>query len=305
MDLSMNQPQFVPPVQNGVGASKVFLPAQAQAQTLFEFLCLKFTHISMNEWQARFEQGLILNTQGQVMSLDAAYNGNQHIYYYRALTTEITVPFAHQILFEDDHLLVVDKPHFLTMSPTGQYVQQTLLVRLKQQTEIADLTPIHRLDRETAGLVLFCKTVAARAAYQQLFAKRQVQKTYHAIAAYRPELNFPHHVALYMAKAEPFYCMSVQPHLAANSFSEIKLLQHNTVWAKYELKPSTGKQHQLRVHMAHLGIPILHDSLYPHICHKSNDDFSQPLQLLAKSLSFIDPIDGRPRVFNSNFELHL
>ena len=304
-------PTYKPELRNGVGASQVFLPPiqafkpNSAPQSVYAFLCEKFAHISAAEWQQRFVQGLVMRADGTSIGLDTAYMGNTHVFYYRALATEVEVPFAHQILFENEHLLVVDKPHFLTISPTGKYVQQTLLVRLKQQTGYADLTPIHRLDRETAGLVLFCKTASMRAAYQQLFATQQVQKTYHAIAPFSADLSLPCEVSLHLQKGEPFYTMQVRPDLAPNSQSRIELLAHNGLNAKYALMPTTGKQHQLRLHMAHLGIPILNDPLYPVVQHKPNDDFSQPLQLLAKRLALIDPITLQPLRFESQFELHL
>ena len=172
-------------MRHGVTASKVFLPLLNPApKTLYDFLVSEFPHISPDTWKSRFEDGLILNRDAQTLSLEQPYLPNQHIYYYRFLEHEISVPFRHNILFEDDHLMVVDKPHFLTVSPSGKYVQETLLVRLKNETGIATLTPIHRLDRETAGVILFSKNLESRGAYQQLFAEKKVQKTYHAIAAY-------------------------------------------------------------------------------------------------------------------------
>ena len=190
------------------------------------------------------------------------------------------------------------------MSPTGQYVQETLLVRLKKQTQLEQLTPIHRLDRETAGVVLFSKCVESRGLYQQMFATRNVQKTYHAIAAYRDELNFPITTRYRMEKGQPFYTMQIvdgEP----NSETFIQLIQQHGNRAKYELNPHTGKQHQLRVHLNALGIPIQNDPFYPVVQHKADDDFSQPLQLLAKHLEFIDPVTEQAFQFSSAYELTL
>ena len=292
-------------MRHGVTASKVYLPVLDPApKSLYAFLISEFPHISADVWQSRFQDGLILNHEAQVLSLDQPYLANQHIYYYRFLAHEISVPFQHEILFEDEHLLVVDKPHFLTISPSGKYVQETLLVRLKNQTGIADLSPIHRLDRETAGIVLFSKHVASRGAYQQLFADKKIQKTYHAIAAYTDALDFPKQVKLRMEKGEPFYTMQVVDGIP-NSETAIELLEHNTTWAKYLLTPITGKQHQLRVHLNWLGLPIRYDPFYPQVEHKADDDFSQPLQLLAKSIAFVDPFTQESRYFESKLELNL
>ncbi len=296
---------FTPPLIDGVSASKVFLPPDTSANTIFDYLCHHFPHIQPQEWQQRFSDGLIYAADGSKLGIEHIYTPNTHIFYYRFLAHEIHVPFEHEILFENEDLLVVDKPHFLTMTPTGQYVQETLLVRLKKQTGYAELTPIHRLDRETAGVVLFCKTPATRGIYQQLFAERKVEKTYHAIAAYRPELNFPQTLQLHLEKGTPFYTMQVNPDKPQNTQTSIELLQHNQYFAKYCLKPKTGKQHQLRVHLNYLGIPILNDPFYPVIAHKAEHDFSHPLQLLAKEIYFIDPVLQQEMSFSSRFELTL
>ncbi|MCH7337029.1 pseudouridine synthase [Acinetobacter sp. NIPH 2699] len=297
--------EFIPPLIDGVSASKVFLPNVVVANTVFDYLCQHFPHIQIQEWQQRFEDQLIYAADGSKLQLNSPYTPNSHIFYYRFLAHEIHVPFQHEILFENDDLLVVDKPHFLTMTPTGQYVQETLLVRLKKQTGYADLTPIHRLDRETAGVVLFCKRAESRGVYQQLFADRKVQKTYHAIAAYHLELKLPQTLQLHLEKGTPFYTMQVNTEKPSNTETWIELLDHNQEYAKYLLKPKTGKQHQLRVHLNYLGIPILHDSFYPTVVHKADEDFSHPLQLLAKEIHFIDPISHTQMSFSSNYELTL
>ena len=297
--------EFNPPMLNGVSASKVFLPASPDIPlTVLAYLCAQFAHITADEWQSRFNEGLVYDAQGNQLSTDSPFQPNSHCFYYRFLAHEVHVPFQHQILFENEHFMVVDKPHFLTMSPTGQYVQETLLVRLKKQTGNEHLTPIHRLDRETAGVVLISKCVESRGLYQQLFATRQVKKTYHAIAAYQPDLKFPLITRLRMEKGQPFYTMHVLDG-TPNSETAIDLLEHNTEWAKYELKPHTGKQHQLRVHLNHLGIPIQHDPFYPQVAHKAEDDFSAPLSLLAKHIQFFDPITQKSMNFNSHLELTL
>ena len=286
---SESAPSFTPPMINGVTASKVFLPnLQISPITIYDFLIQAFSHIDALEWQQRFQDGLIYNADGNKLSINSAYQPNSHIFYYRFLANEIHVPFKEKILYENDDLLVVDKPHFLTMSPTGQYVQETLLVRLKQFTDNPHLTPIHRLDRETAGVVLFSKKVESRGVYQQLFADRKVSKTYQAIAPYSKELVFPRTVELRMEKGNPFYVMKVCEGVT-NSVTEIDLIEHNSQWGRYILKPLTGKQHQLRVHLNALNIPIKNDPFYPVIAHKAEDDFSAPLQLLADELQFIDP----------------
>lgn len=296
--------KFVAPMRNGITASTVFLPASLIYASVYDFLCHTFSHISATIWQQRFAQQLIFTQSGQILSIDSPYLAQQHIYYYRELPFEVPVPFQHRVLFEHRHFLVVDKPPFLTVSPTGQYVQQTLLTRLKKQYNDPNISPIHRLDRETAGLILFSRQPASRGQYQRLFAQQRIHKIYHAIAPYHPSLHFPIDISLRLEKGQPFYTMQVVAGLP-NSHTHIQLLTQQDNWAKYQLTPSTGKQHQLRVHMAHLGLPLKNDPLYPQIKHRAADDFSQPLQLLAKYLSFTDPMSGEDFEFCSQFELSL
>ncbi|NNH88213.1 pseudouridylate synthase [Acinetobacter sp. ANC 4279] len=301
----MSNDNFIPPMIDGVSASKVFLPKTSPAPTsVYQYLCQQFPHITADEWQQRFADRLIYDALGNILSFDSEYIENSHVFYYRFLAHEIHIPFEHEILFENEHLLVIDKPHFLTISPTGQYVQETLLVRLKKQTGNEFLTPIHRLDRETAGVVLFSKQAATRAAYQEMFAQRQVKKTYHAIAPFHADLTFPCYTRYRMEKGEPFYTMQVVEG-KINSETEIHLIEHDSAWAKYQLKPITGKQHQLRVHLNSLGIAIKNDPFYPVVQHKREDNFSAPLQLLAKHIRFNDPVTFKEMEFSSKFELTL
>ncbi|MFW1858407.1 pseudouridine synthase [Acinetobacter defluvii] len=299
----MSTSKFKPPMRNGVSASQVYLPKlKTQPETLLSYLAEKFPHISVQEWQQRFQDQLIFDENAQILNMDSRYLENSHIFYYRFLEHEVHVPFQEQILFENEHFIAVDKPHFLTISPTGQYLQETLLVRLKKATNNPDLTPIHRLDRETAGIVLISKCLETRGIYQQLFAEQQVHKIYHAIAAYRPELSFPQEVNLRMEKGQPFYTMRITQG-ETNSSTQIQCVAHNHMWAKYQLQPRTGKQHQLRVHLNHLNIPIKNDPFYPTVIHKSASDFSNPLQLLAKEISFKDPVSQKEMHFISPKEL--
>ena len=297
--------EYKPPMINGVTASKVYLAQQDKKfNSLYDYLCEHFPHIEAKEWEQRFEDQLIIDMQGNFLNLESPFLANQHIYYYRFLAHEAHVPFHEEILFENDDLLVADKPHFLTMSPTGQYVQETLLVRLKNTTGNADLTPIHRLDRETAGVVMFSKRPETRGVYQQLFADRKVQKVYEAIAPFNEGIDFPCRVELRMDKGNPFYTMQVLEG-TPNSSTTIECIEHNQHWAKYKLSPLTGKQHQLRVHLNYLGIAIKNDPFYPSIYHKSADDFSNPLQLLAKEIYFTDPVTFQQMAFTSKQVLTL
>ncbi len=300
------------PMIDGVSPSRLYLPKITPTPpSIFAYLCDTFSHISPADWQARIRAGqvLLLSKDERITQVaeDTAYQHGATVYYYRALCDEVPVPFSHTVIYEDEQLMVVDKPHFLAVTPTGRYVKESLLTRLKHATGNAELSPIHRLDRETAGLILFAKTAKARAAYQALFATNQIQKIYHAIApAPLPSTALPMTLSLRLSRGEPFYTMCVtggesntQTHIDVLSLSGDGRL------AKYLLTPKTGKLHQLRVHLHHLGTPIINDSFYPVVARPADDDFSQPLQLLAKMLSFIDPLSGEHRVFHSPQDLYL
>lgn len=280
-------------------------------KTVLDFLVESFGHLDKLIWQKRFDnQEIFVKTPlgYQVLTCQDDYCSYQglEVYYYRFVANEVVVPFDYRILYENERLLVVDKPHFLTISPSGNYVTQTLLARLKHDTQNPHITPIHRLDKDTAGVVLFCKDKAYRGVYQSLFSEQCIDKTYHAIAKFCQDRVFPVSVAVKMVRGEPFYTMQVVDG-TPNSHTDIHLLavSSDAKWAKYELHPSTGKLHQLRVHLNHLGLPIKNDPYYPRVCHRRDDDFDNPLQLLAKELKFIDPIDKQLKVFCSSQELLL
>ena len=309
---------------NGVSASKVGVPANTLL-TAIDFLCARFPTIEREVWLQRFEAGRVLNAMGQPIASAQGLLGESHLLYFREVSDEPTLPFKAQIIFQDDHLVVADKPHFMPVTPGGQYVQQSLLVQLKQQLNLPELSPIHRIDRETAGLVLFSVRAQDRDAYQALFRLRQVKKTYEAIAGV-PEssplrIEFPLTHKSMMVEDAQFFRMS---ELATDGIQEGEPFNSET-WidcvdrldgrdaamqtitpstpalARYVLKPITGQRHQLRVHMNALGLPLVGDQFYPVVKRAADelDDFSSPLQLLAKTIAFKDPLTGTARTFES------
>lgn len=292
---------FIPPLRDGVGASRVqVLPGQWP--TVLEFLCARFPAVTEQTWVSRFMRGRVLDAKGQPLAADAACVTGARIYYYRELTQEIDIPFYEQILFQDDHILVADKPHFLPVIPSGQYVQQSLLVRLKKTTGISTLSPVHRIDKDTAGLVLFSINPTTRDAYQSLFRCRAVKKIYHAVAPLSDHWQWPMQYCSRLVEDEQFF-RTREVAGSANSETHIALLQAWQDTGLYRLQPVTGKKHQLRVHLASLGIPIVNDPLYPAVTSTRDADFSAPLKLLAKTLSFTDPVTGSEREFSSQQQL--
>jgi tRNA pseudouridine32 synthase / 23S rRNA pseudouridine746 synthase len=300
-----NKTASQPPTRDGVSPSVMtlpLLPSGQQPANLLSYLELS-THIPAGQsWLTRLKNGLVLGEAAQTLTPDAPYLPGQRIFYYRHMPTEPRIPFEEAIIYQDAHLLVADKPHFLPVAPTGRYVQETLLVRLKKRTGLNDLVPIHRIDRDTAGLVLLSIQPASRDAYAALFRDRSVAKVYEAIAPYRPEQHFPLvHASRLVPAAASFMQMQEVPG-PPNTQTQIELLEVQGNHARYRLRPLTGKRHQLRVHMLALGLPICGDAIYPVLTPEpalDTLDYSTPLQLLAQSLSFTDPLSGHTRELQS------
>ncbi len=286
------------PVRNGLAPSYLWLP-QGQWGTLLTFLTQHFSNITPSVWVDRMQRQEVVNQRGEILLPDAPFKAGECIFYYREVDAEPHIPFAATILFQDEHLLVADKPHFLQVTPTGKYVRETLLVRLKHQTGISDLVPIHRLDRETAGVILFSVNPATRGLYQSLFQQKRMHKTYEALAGLNPDLVFPMVYRSRLVRGEQFF-LTAEEEGEPNSETHIDLIEHVGDYARYRLHPVSGKKHQLRVHLNSLGIPIVGDAFYPEaVADGVPDDFGKPLKLLAKSIRFTDPITGHERYFES------
>ena len=249
-----------------------------------------------------------MTADGQPVAANEAYQPNTHLLYFRRLAREPEIPYEEQILFQDKHILVADKPHFLPVTPSGLYLHQTLLNRLKRKTGLQSLSPIHRIDRDTAGLVIFCIQPNERAQYQNLFRDRAVTKVYEVVAPYSEDLSvkLPMHYRSRLEESEHFLQMR-EVEGEPNADTYIELIEVLKPWAKYRLTPGSGKKHQLRCHLNALGIPIKHDQIYPILTpYQEYDlDFLKPLQLLAKQITFIDPVTGEGRSFVSQREIYL
>ncbi len=287
--------------RNGVGPSCVSLPA-GNWPTMTEFLVERFPAISRETWLARMAAGLVADEFGEAVTPDRRFHGHIRVYYYRDVPDEPRVPFEETVLFQDAHLVVADKPHFLPVTPSGLYLQETLLVRLKNRLGIDTLVPIHRIDRETAGVVMFSVQPDERNAYQALFRQHQVDKRYEAIAPWRGDLVFPVTRRSRIVQDEPFFRQLEVPG-EPNSETHIEVDEVLGTHARYLLSPVTGKKHQLRVHMNALGLPILNDRMYPPVADTPDDDYATPLQLLARSIAFTDPVTGLARHFVSALQL--
>ena len=284
-------------------ASKLQLPPGAWT-TLLDGLCARFPQVGRASWLDRFARGRVLDSLWQPLAADTPYRVGVTIHYFREVAEEPRIPFEETVLHVDEHLVVADKPHFLPVAPTGAYVRETLLTRLVGRLGNNDLVPLHRIDRGTAGLVLFSANKASRDAYQALFREHRIEKRYEAVAPGLPDLRFPQVRESRIVKAKPFFRMREEEG-EPNSQTRVELLSSDGAWWRYALFPVSGRKHQLRVHMAALGAPIRHDPYYPDLTARAADDYQRPLQLLAKGLSFVDPMTGAQRTLQSSRVLEM
>jgi tRNA pseudouridine32 synthase/23S rRNA pseudouridine746 synthase len=284
--------------------SVVTLPAApAPYPSIVEFLCRAFPGISHDQWAQRLHEGKVLDDRGRPINADTPYSPSKRIFYFREVENEPVIPFAEQILFQDGEILVADKPNFLPVIPGGRYVEECLLNRLRAHTGIAGLAPLHRLDRETAGVVVFSVNPKTRGAYHGLFMRGRVEKIYHALAeVHQPPLENRWTVENRIVRGEPRFRMKIVPG-AVNARSHIQMLEMKHNRGLFRLQPVTGKTHQLRLHMSGLGFGIINDRVYPDLQPERDDDFDRPLQLLAREIRFHDPVTGTDREFRSGREL--
>ncbi|APF41779.1 pseudouridine synthase [Neomicrococcus aestuarii] len=305
------------PVRNGVNATRLRLPRAGEGPwlTVMDYVLFRFGHVDPDGIVQRFEDGEVVALDGSAFTPHTPLGLHEFLWYYRDLPTEPRLPVEESIIFQDEHLVAVDKPHFLPTTPGGRYVQESALVRLRNRLNNPDLIPMHRLDRATAGVVLFSTNPDSRGAYQVLFEKRRIKKTYQAVSVIPEDRlewtmgTFPSVFKNRMAK-EKGYLLSRVTEGAANARTRISVRavgqsqdsRYGTA-VLWDLDPLTGKTHQLRVHLAALGCCILHDPFYPVLLDEAPDDYSRPLQLLASSISFVDPFTKQERRFESGLAL--
>ncbi|MBB1269975.1 RluA family pseudouridine synthase [Shewanella sp. SR44-3] len=270
--------------------------------TVAEFLLQHFSQITPEVWMQRLRKGKVHWKNGELIDEHTPYRPLARAYYYREVAVETKVPFEEVILHQDDNAIIAYKPHFLPVTPSGNYVNECLVHRLRIKTGIDTIAPAHRLDKHTAGIVLLTTNPEVRHQYHNLFIEGKIRKDYHALAQLTPELSAAHQagnlnlpiswtVKNRLGPASPSFLTQLvegEP----NSHSEIQLIAIKADMGLFVLSPITGKTHQLRVHMQSLGMPLVNDSFYPELQPKGPEDFTKPLKLLAQRLRFIDPISG-------------
>ncbi|WP_024952069.1 pseudouridine synthase [Cobetia crustatorum] len=288
--------------------SKLSLPqVNPGVTTVLEYLLLKFPAIDETAWRARMAEGKVHRDDGSLITSECPFKPQLRVFYYREVASEPSILFAERILYQDEHILVAYKPHFLPVTPGGLYVNECLQQRLRQRTGIEALQAVHRLDRVTAGLVMCSVNPDTRHLYHELFTSRNIHKTYQAIAETHTDESIvgqQWEVKNRLEQSEQRFRIHVTEG-AANSHSVIRCVQQTGTRALFELHPVTGRTHQLRVHMQTLGWPILNDRYYPVLQPLSPDDYTRPLQLLSRGLEFIDPVTQAPRRFEYDGQLSL
>lgn len=306
---------WIPPPRDGVSASRVAV-VDGPWTNLAGYLSARLR--PGIDWAARMASGEVLDAAGRPLPPDAPAVPGSVLWYWRSLPPEPRVPFELTVLHQDEHLVVVDKPHFLSAIPGGRYLQETVLVRLRRLLDSDTLVPLHRLDRETAGLLLFSAQPASRSTYHALMRERRIHKVYEAVAPWRPDLALPltarhrlqdppgaTHLPVQVVAGEPNAEVRVELinrlGKAASDGADGDELAH------YRLTPVTGRRHQLRVQLNALGLPIVGDRIYPRLWPEpaadAPPDYTRPLQLLARGLAFTDPISGQQRRFESRRRL--
>lgn len=295
------------PVRDGVGATRLHLPLEGPWPTAAAYMAERFFHLDPERLLDRFDRGEIVGREGAPLTRDTPLGAEEFVWYYRDPPVESEIPFEVEVLHQDDDLVIADKPHFLPTTPGGKYLQNSALVRLRNLLGVPELTPIHRLDRATAGLLMFSARPETRGAYQLLFQDRRVEKVYEAVSAVpedwdpaSPALGgnpFPIVYRNHIEKLRGNVCVQVDAEREPNSETLIELAGFDDRVLHTVLRPHSGKMHQLRVHLSALGAGILNDGFYPDLLPEAPDDFDRPMQLLARELRFTDPLSGAPREF--------
>ncbi|WP_333473435.1 pseudouridine synthase [Lolliginicoccus lacisalsi] len=286
------------PPRHGVDAAWARFPDHAPWPTIGEALAATYPE-HRERFRRRLANAEIVDDHGVPVHASQPLVRGMTLFYYRDLAPEAPVPFEVTVLHQDEHLVVADKPHFLASMPRGRHVIESATVRLRTRLDLPHLTPVHRLDRPTAGVLLLAAHPGARAPYQRMFAERRVTKKYLAVAPRVPGVEVQQAVRDRIVK-HPGERRAIRQPGTVNAITHIEQAEAlvNGL-ALYHLRPETGRTHQLRVHLSMLGAPIVGDDLYPTIRERADDDFTNPLQLLAAEIAFTDPFTGRPRSFRS------
>lgn len=312
------QPPPLPP-RDGLGASRARVP-DGVSTSAFAFLSRiiaeqRHRHPEDNDAavRRRFAAGEVVLRDRTPLRPDSELSAGTDIFFYRRPAPETPVPYEIATVYEDENILIVDKPPFLATMPRAAHITETVTVRLRRATGNEELTPAHRLDRMTSGLLLLTKRREIRGAYQEMFARREVYRRYEAVAAYDPSLQ-PGQWAHHIVKRHGELASTILADEPPNSFtnflgaSPLSAAENQDLrqryglegdFARYALEPITGRTHQLRVQMLDNRVPILGDPVYPTPQPFGKEDFTAPMLLRCETIRFTDPITNTPHTHHS------
>lgn len=293
------------PTRNGLNSAWVGTPREHRWQTMRDFLVWKIPKLTPQRIDEMFAEQRFVDEQGVPLPIDAPFRHHRFIFFHRDLPDEAPPPGELLVIHRDERIVVLDKPHFTASIPRGRHVVYSAVVRARNLLDLPELAPAHRLDRLTAGVLMCTTRQEYRREYQLLFEHRLPRKTYEAVGRYRSDLSFPLELSSHLVKRRDSVLAEQVPDVEPNAHTLVELIDHREhpvhgPIARYRVSPRTGKTHQIRVHMASAGIGIANDPLYPELLDQSLEDFSRPLQLLARELRFTDPFDHTERVFTSS-----
>lgn len=275
-----------------------------------DYLVEKLPRMGGQRVDEMLDEGRFVDESGRTFRRDSPFTPQTFVFFHRDLPTETPVPAGIGILYSDERILVVDKPHFLSSIPRGRHVLESVVVRLRTQLGLPELTVAHRLDHVTAGVLLLTRERKWRRPYQEIFERREVVKKYRLVA---PVVHDPAGEGVTATKSgwqvrsriikERGILQAREVPGVPNAVTDIALIGEHGGWGLYEASPRTGRTHQIRLHMQRLGAPIVNDPFYPVVLDTPVDDFTHPLQLQAWRMGFTDPVTGDPRAFTSRLRL--
>ena len=287
------------PLRHGLNSAWLRTPASGHWPTMRDHLVQRLHMVTAERVDAMLDEGRFVDERGAAIGSHERFRPNLMVFFHRDLPEEDAPPGELRVLYRDDRIVVLDKPHFTATIPRGRHILYSATVRARRDLDLPELSPAHRLDRMTAGVLLCTTRREFRAAYQGVFEHRQASKQYLAVAPFNPDLVLPAEVSSHITKHKGELRVIERTDIAPNAHTRIELVQARDGLGLYRVLPTTGRTHQIRVHLDGLGIPIVNDPFYPVLLDHDINDFSHPLQLLAWRLGFPDPIDGRPREFTS------
>jgi tRNA pseudouridine32 synthase/23S rRNA pseudouridine746 synthase len=271
--------------------------------TILDFLEQHFPHIGRKIWSERIDSELVSDANGNPISQDTAYNAGMRLSYYREVPKEMKIPFEEIILFQNNHILAICKPHFLPVQPSGPYVRECLLNRLIKSLRNENLVPLHRIDRETAGVILFSADRKSRNVYHQMFKSGSVKKIYEAIGTKPSDNKVEEWLIENRIEESDDWPLMKNSDGPINARTLIRKIGEKDDLIKFRIEPLTGKGHQIRLHLQIIGSCIINDRYHPKLLPEMPDNFKNPLQLIARKLEFVDPISGERFMFRSSRKL--